>query len=85
MAETDNKGGEFEFDPDQLGEISELAEAFIHEEVDADFFDELDRDYLEQLVDSPDSGPPADIDTEEYEAAIEVAELIIDRMDVADY
>ena len=85
MAETDRDAGEFEFDPDQLGEISELAEAFIHKEVDADFFDELDRDYLEHLVDSAESEPPADIDTQEYEAAIEVAELILDRMDEADY
>ena len=85
MAETDRDAGKFEFDPDQLGEISELAEAFIHEEVDADLFDELDRDYLEQLVDSPNPRPPADIDTQEYEAAIEVAELIVDRMDEADY
>jgi hypothetical protein len=85
MAKTDRDAGGFEFDPDQLGELGELAEAFIHQEVDADFFDELDRDYLEQLVDSAESEPPADIDTEEYEAAIEVAELILGRMDAADY
>jgi hypothetical protein len=85
MVETGDKSGEFEFDPDQLGELGELAEAFIHQEVDADFFDELDRDYLEQLVDSAESEPPADIDTEEYEAAIEVAELILHRMDATDY
>lgn len=85
MAKTDRDAGGFEFDPDQLGELGELAEAFIHQEVYADFFDELDRDYLEQLVDSAESEPPADIDTEEYEAAIEVAELILGRMDAADY
>jgi HEPN domain-containing protein len=85
MAKTDGDAGDFEFDPNQLGDLSKLAEAFIHEEVDADFFDELDRNYLEQLVDSAESEPPADIDTQEYEAAIEVAELIVDRMDEADY
>ena len=85
MAKTDGDAGDFEFDPDQLDDLSKLAEAFIHEEVDADFFDELDRDYLEHLVDSAESEPPADIDTQEYEAAIEVAELILDRMDEADY
>ena len=85
MAETDNEAGEFEFDPEQLSEVGELAEAFIHEEVDAELFDELDRDYLEQLVNSARSEPPSEIPPEEYEAAIEVAELIIDRMDVADY
>ena len=50
MIETDGDAGDFEFDPDQLDDLSKLAEAFIHEEVDANFFDELDRDYLEQLV-----------------------------------
>ncbi|MFQ3477115.1 hypothetical protein HKK80_12795 [Halonotius sp. F2-221B] len=85
MAKTDRDAGDFKFDPDQLGDLSKLAEAFIHEEVDADFFDELDRDYLEHLVDSAESESPADIDTQEYEAAIEVAELILDRMDEADY
>jgi len=85
MAKTDGDAGDFEFDPDQLDDLSKLAEAFIHAEVDADFFDELDRNYLEQLVDSAESEPPADIDTQEYEAAIEVAELIVDRMDEADY
>jgi len=85
MAKTNGDAGDFEFDPDQLSDLSKLAEAFIHAEVDADFFNELDRDYLEQLVDSAESEPPADIDTEEYEAAIEVAELIVDRMDATDY
>ena len=85
MAKTNGDAGDFEFDPDQLDDLSKLAEAFIHAEVDADFFDELDRDYLEQLVDSAESEPPADIDTQEYEAAIEVAELILDRMDATDY
>ena len=85
MAETDEEAGKFEFDPEQLSELGELAEAFIHAEVDADFFHELDRDYLEELVDSAGSEPPADINPEEHEAAIEVAELILDRMDVADY
>ena len=68
---------------DQLTELSELAEAFIHEEVDAEFFKQLDRDYLEQLTDSAADEPPADIGREKYEAAIEVAELILDRMDAA--
>ena len=85
MAKTNGDASDFEFDPDQLSDLSKLAEAFIHAEVDADFFNELDRDYLEQLLDSAESEPPADIDTQEYEAAIEVAELIVDRMDEADY
>jgi hypothetical protein len=85
MTEADEDAGKFEFDPEQLGELGELAEAFIHEEVDADLFDELDRDYLEELVESAGSESPADINPEEYEAAIEVAELILERMDLADY
>jgi hypothetical protein len=84
MAESNEEAGKFEFDPKQLGELGDLAEAFIHEEVDADLFDELDRDYLEWLVSSAESELPEDV-TEEYEAAIEVAELILDRMDATDY
>ena len=84
MAQIDEDAGDFEFDPDQLSELGELAEAFIHEEVDADFFEELDHEYLEHLVDSASSDPPEDVAIEEYEAAIEVAELILDRMDAAD-
>ena len=84
MAESNEEAGKFEFDPDQLSELGDLAEAFIHEEVDADLFDELDRDYLEWLVSSAESELPEDV-TKEYEAAIEVAELILDRMDATDY
>ena len=85
MPETDENAEAFDFDPDQLTEIGDLAEAFIHEEVDADLFDELDRDYLERLVDTAAEEPPADIDRAEYEAAIEVAELILNRMDAANH
>lgn len=85
MAKSNGGTGDFEFDPDQLGDLSKLAKAFVHEEVDADFFDELDRDYLEWLVSSAESELPEDIGTEEYEVAIEVAELILDRMDAVDY
>jgi len=83
MVVPEENSGKFEFDPDQLAELGELAEAFIHEEVDAEFFKQLDRDYIEQLADSAADEPPADIGQEEYEAAIEVAQLILDRMDAA--
>jgi len=84
MGESDENAAQFDFDPDQLTNIGELAEAFIHEEVDAEFLDELDREYLERLVDTAAEEPPADIDREEYEAAIEVAGLILSRMDAAE-
>lgn len=45
MAETDEKAGDFEFDPDQLSDLGELAEAFIHEEVDAEILAELHREH----------------------------------------
>ena len=83
MAKTDEATEVFNFDPDRLTDLSELAEAFIHEEVDTDLFEELDREYLERLVDTAESDPPADISQEVYDAAIEVAELIINRMDAA--
>ena len=81
MVVPEENSGKFEFDPDQLAELGELAEAFIREEVDAELFEELDRDYLQRLVDTAAEEPPADIGQEEYEAAIEVAGLILDRMD----
>ena len=84
MVVPEENAGQFEFDPDQLAEVGELAEAFIREEVDVILFEELDRDYLERLVDTAAEEPPAGIGQEEYEAAIEVAELILDRMDVVD-
>lgn len=84
MADADEGTADFEFDPDQLSELGDLAEAFIHEEVDAALFDDLDREYLERLVDSAEAEPPAGVNTDEYEAAIEVAELILDRMDAAE-
>ena len=83
MTKTDGATEVFNFDPDRLTDLSELAEAFIHEELDADLFEEFDREYLEQLVDGAESDPPADISQKVYEAAIEVAELILHRMDAA--
>jgi|APHM01.1.fsa_nt_gi hypothetical protein len=83
MAEADEDAAGFEFDPDQITELGDLAEAFVHEELDAELFAELDRAYLERLVDNAASEPPDDIDPDEYEAAIEVAELILDRLDAA--
>ena len=41
-------------------------------------FIELYHNYLKRLVASAESEPPVDIDIEEYEAAIEVAELILE-------
>ena len=79
MPETDEDAETFEFNPDQLTELGELAEAFIHEEADSEFFEELDRDYLVRLADTAAEEPPTDIGQEEYEAAIEVAELILDQ------
>jgi len=84
MVVPEENAGQFEFDPDQLSEVGELTEAFIREEVDAELFEELDRDYLERLVDTAAEEPPADLGQEEYEAAIEVAELILNRMDVVE-
>ena len=83
MVVHEENAGQFEFDPDQLAELGELAEAFIREEVDVELFEELDRDYLKRLVDTTAEEPPADIGQEEYRAAIEVAELILNRMDAA--
>ena len=84
MAETDEDVAEFAFASNQLTELSDLADAFIQKEVNADLFDELDSEYRERLVDSGGSEPPADVGEDEYESAIEVIELILDRMNAAE-
>ena len=73
--------GEFELDPDQLDDIGELAEAFIDEELDADLLEEVDREELEALVEQVTTDGEIDVESDVYEAAIEVAELIVERMD----
>lgn len=84
MAKTGDEADDFEFDPDQLNEIGELAEAFIQKELDTELMANLDREYLKDLVDSMGTEQSSEIAPEEYEAAVEVAELILDRMDATD-
>lgn len=84
MSEATDGPGDFEFDPDQLGDIGELAEAFIHEELDAELLDVIDRDDLEALIEQATIDGEIDVQSEAYEAAIEVAELIVDRMDAVE-
>jgi hypothetical protein len=81
MSEAIDEPGEFEFDPDQLDDIGELAEAFIHEELDADLLDEVDREELEAVVEQATTDGEIDVESDAYEAAVEVAELIVERMD----
>ena len=84
MEEADEEVGDFEFEQAQLDDLSRLAEAFVDEELDAELLNEVDGDYLEGLVNSAKSKSPAEDDPVEYEAAIEVAELILDHIDAAD-
>jgi len=81
MVETEEGVSDFDFDPDQLAELSELSEAFIHEELDAELMDELDHDYLETLVEQPDSAIPSDVGEQEQQAVVEIADLILQRTD----
>jgi len=81
MVETDEGVGNFDFDPDQLAELGELSEAFIHEELDAELMDEVDFDYLETLVEQPESAIPADVGEQEQQAVVEIADLILQRID----
>jgi len=84
MSGATDEPSEFEFDPDQLDDIGELAEAFIDEELDADLLDEVDREELEALVEQATTDGEIDVESDVYEAAIEVAELIVERMDAVD-
>ena len=81
MVESDEGLGDFDFDPDQLAELGELSEAFIHEELDAELMAELDRDYLETLVEKPESAIPSDVGEQEQQAVVEIADLILQRID----
>ena len=81
MAETDEGVDAFDFDPDQLAELGELSEGFIHEELDAELMDEVDFDYLETLVEQPESAIPADVGEQEQQAVVEIADLILQRID----
>jgi hypothetical protein len=84
MSEATDEPGDFEFDPDQLGDIGELAEAFIHEELDAELLDKIDREELEAVIEQATIDGEIDVESEAYEAAIEVAELIVNRMDAVE-
>jgi hypothetical protein len=84
MSEATDEPGDFEFDPDQLGDIGELAEAFIHEELDAELLDKIDREELEAVIEQATIDGEINVESEAYEAAIEVAELIVDRMDAVE-
>ena len=81
MAETDEGSETFDFNPDQLAELGELSEAFIQEELDTKLMDELDYDYLETLVKQPDSVIPSDVGEQEKQAVVEIADLILQRID----
>jgi len=84
MAETDEGVDAFDFDPDQLAELGELSEAFIHEELDAELMDEVDFSYLEELVEQPDLAIPSDVGEQEQQAVVEIADLILQRVDAKD-
>ena len=84
MVETDEGADAFDFDPDQLAELGELSEAFIHEELDVELMDKVDVDYLETLVEQPDSAVPSNIGEREQEAVVEIADLILQRIDIKD-
>ena len=84
MEEADKEVGDFEFEQAQLDDLSRLAEAFVDEELDAELLNEVDRDYLEELVNSAKLESHAEDGSVEYEAAIEIAELILDLIDAAD-
>jgi len=43
--------------------------------------DEVDFDYLETLVEQPESAIPADVGEQEQQAVVEIADLILQRID----
>jgi len=83
MAEIDERTAELGFESDQLHELSELAAAFIQEELDAELMEELDDKYLETLVAHPDSVIPSDLPPEVHRAAVETANFILQQLNGA--
>lgn len=84
MSKTGTETGAFEFDPEVVDQVDALAEAFILEEFDATLLNELDRDHLKRLVDLSDAhGTVLEADPE-YGAAIQVAELVLQRLEAAE-
>ncbi len=81
MTTPDNHGG-FEFDPEQVDQIDKLAETFIEEEFDSTLLAQIDRDHLETLVERAETVDVTAIDEPAVAAAIEVAELVLERLEV---
>ena len=81
MTHSDEHGA-FAFDPELIDPAEELAEAFIHEEFDAQLLAQIDRDEIETLVSRANAIDNSEIDELEMKAAIEVAELVLERLEV---
>ena len=73
--------GAFEFDPEQTDPVEELAEAFIHEEFDAALLAEIDREALESLVARAEARADRSTDDLAREAALEVARIVLARLE----
>ena len=73
--------GAFEFDPEQTDPVEELAEAFIHEEFDAALLAEIDREALESLVARAEARGDRSTDDLAEEAALEVARIVLARLE----
>lgn len=76
--------GAFEFNPEQTDPVEELAESFIHEEFDATLLAEIDREELEVLVAQADAMDDSETDDLAMEAALEVAETVLERLEAFD-
>lgn len=74
----------FEFDPDLVDPAEELAEAFIIEEFDAALLEELDKQYLEVLANQPPEKIHINVDDAVLDAAMQVAELVVERLEAAE-
>ena len=80
MTSSDDTGA-FEFDPEQVDPVEELAEAFIHEEFDAALLAEIDREALESLVARAEARADRSTDDLAREAALEVARIVLARLE----
>jgi len=84
MSELPTDTGPFEFDPEVVDQVDALAEAFVLEEFDAELLNELDEDYLQRLVDIAETGAGRLDSDPEFDAAVQVAELVLERLEAAE-
>lgn len=84
MTEPSVDTGAFEFDPTLVDRADAMAEAFILDELDPELLAELEQEYLAVLAQQSPEGLHMDVPEPVLAAAIQVAEMVVGRMEAAE-